>query len=91
MKSIEEDLLNRSLDFMERQVKAEKPFFLWHVSTRNHVWVWIHLNEKYKNSTGNGIFADGMAELDDVTGKLGEWYYSYSSGTASMTFSANPW
>jgi arylsulfatase len=53
---------------MERQVKADKPFFLWHVSTRNHVW--IHLNEKYKNKTGHGIFADGMAELDDVTGAL---------------------
>jgi len=68
MEDIEEDLLNRSLDFMERQVKADKPFFLWHVSTRNHVW--IHLNEKYKNKTGFGIFADGMAELDDVTGAL---------------------
>ena len=68
MKNIEEDLLNRSLDFMERAVKADKPFFLWHVSTRNHVW--IHLNEKYKNKTGFGIFADGMAELDDVTGAL---------------------
>jgi len=68
MRNIEEDLLNRSLDFMERAVKADKPFFLWHVSTRNHVW--IHLNDKYKNSTGYGIFADGMKELDDVTGAL---------------------
>jgi len=74
METIEEDLLARSLDFMERAVKKNKasekdePFFLWHVSTRNHVW--IHLSEKYKNKTGNGIFADGMAELDDVTGAL---------------------
>ncbi|NOR23194.1 MAG: sulfatase-like hydrolase/transferase [Desulforhopalus sp.] len=68
MEDIEEDLLNRSLDFMERAVKSDKPFFLWHVSTRNHVW--IHLNEKYKNKTGHGIFADGMTELDDVTGAL---------------------
>jgi arylsulfatase len=74
METIEEDLLARSLDFMERAVKKNKasdkdePFFLWHVSTRNHVW--IHLSEKYKNKTGNGIYADGMAELDDVTGAL---------------------
>ena len=74
METIEEDLLARSLDFMERAVKKNKasaedePFFLWHVSTRNHVW--IHLSEKYKNKTGHGIFADGMAELDDVTGAL---------------------
>ncbi len=74
MKIVEEDLLARSLDFMERAVKTnkeskeDKPFFMWHVSTRNHVW--IHLNDKYKNKTGNGIYADGMAELDDVTGSL---------------------
>jgi arylsulfatase len=74
METIEEDLLARSLDFMERAVKKNKaskkdqPFFLWHVSTRNHVW--IHLSEKYKNKTGNGIYADGMDELDYVTGAL---------------------
>ncbi|RLA00794.1 MAG: arylsulfatase [Gammaproteobacteria bacterium] len=74
METIEEDLLARSLDFMERAVaknnasEKDEPFFLWHVSTRNHVW--IHLSDKYKNKTGNGIFADGMAELDDVTGAL---------------------
>ncbi len=34
------------------------------MSTRNHVW--IHLSDKYKDKTGNGIFADGMAELDKV-------------------------
>ena len=74
MRTIEEDLLARSLDFMERAVKKneasseDEPFFLWHVSTRNHVW--IHLSDKYDNKTGNGIFADGMSELDDVTGAL---------------------
>jgi len=74
MKTIEEDLLARSLDFMERAVKKNKeskedePFFLWHVSTRCHVW--IHLNDKYNGKTGNGIFADAMDELDYVTGAL---------------------
>jgi len=68
MEDIETDLLGRSIDFMERAVKADKPFFLWHVSTRNHVW--IHLNEKYDGITTYGIFADGMKELDDVTGAL---------------------
>ena len=68
METIEEDLLNRSLDFIDRAHASGKPFFLWHVSTRNHVW--IHLSEKWDNKTGNGIFADGMAELDYVTGAL---------------------
>jgi arylsulfatase len=74
MRTIEEDLLNRSLDFMNRAVAKNKaseedqPFFLWHVSTRGHVW--IHRSDKYRNKTGNGMFADAMAELDDVTGAL---------------------
>jgi arylsulfatase len=41
---------------------------MWLNSTRGHVW--IHLNEKYNNKTGNGMFADAMAELDDVTGQV---------------------
>jgi len=38
MGTVEEELLARSLDFMDRSVKAGKPFFLWHNTTRMHVW-----------------------------------------------------
>ena len=41
METVEEDLLARSLADIEKAHKAGKPFFLWHNSTRNHVW--IHL------------------------------------------------
>ena len=68
METVEEDLLARSLADIEKAHKAGKPFFLWHNSTRNHVW--IHLSDQWKNKTGAGEFADGMAELDYVTGKL---------------------
>src|SRR5471030_3134732 len=37
METAEEELLDHSLDFMDRSVKANKPFFLWHNSTRMHV------------------------------------------------------
>jgi arylsulfatase len=68
METIEEDLLARSLANIEKAHKEGKPFFLWHNSTRNHVW--IHQTDQWKNKTGYGEFADGMAELDYVTGKL---------------------
>src|SRR5450432_3319462 len=68
METVEEDLLAHSLDFMERSTKANKPFFLWHNSSRMHVWT--RLSPKWDNKTGNGLFADGMAELDDVVGKM---------------------
>ncbi|MEE9601815.1 MAG: sulfatase-like hydrolase/transferase, partial [Thermoguttaceae bacterium] len=39
METVEEDLLERALAFIEKSHKAGKPFFLWHNSTRNHVWI----------------------------------------------------
>ncbi|MDX8492087.1 arylsulfatase [Mesorhizobium sp. VK22B] len=68
METAEEELLARSLDIMDRSVAAGKPFFLWHNTTRMHVWT--HLSPKWENKTGFGLYADGMAELDDVVGRL---------------------
>jgi arylsulfatase A-like enzyme len=68
METAEEELLMRSLDFIDRSAKANKPFFLWHNNTRMHVWT--HLSPKWENKTGFGLYADGMAELDDVVGRL---------------------
>jgi arylsulfatase A-like enzyme len=68
MENVEVELVRRSLDFMERSVKAGKPFFLWHNSTRMHVWT--HLSDKWKNKSGYGLYADGMMELDWVVGEL---------------------
>jgi arylsulfatase len=68
MENVDEELVRRSNDFMERSVKAGKPFFLWHNSTRMHVWT--HLADKWKGKSGFGLYADGMMELDDLVGKL---------------------
>ena len=68
METVEEEFLNGSLAFMERAVKDKKPFFIWHNSTRMHVWT--RLSPKYQDKTGYGLYADGMQELDDVVGAL---------------------
>jgi len=68
METVEEDLLERSLEFIDKSHKEGKPFFVWHNSTRNHVW--IRLSDKWDNKSGYGIYADGMMELDYVVGKL---------------------
>jgi arylsulfatase A-like enzyme len=68
METLEDDLLAHSVEFMQRAVKANQPFFLWHASSRMHVWT--HLQEKWKNKTGFGLYADGMAELDNVVGEI---------------------
>jgi arylsulfatase A-like enzyme len=68
METIEEDLLQVSLDFMDKSVKSGKPFFLWHNTTRMHVWT--RLSPQWENKSGYGLYADGMMELDWVVGQL---------------------
>jgi arylsulfatase A-like enzyme len=68
MEDIDEALVQRSIDFMDRSVKSGKPFFLWHNSTRMHVWT--HLSPKWENKSGYGLYADGMMELDWEVGAL---------------------
>jgi len=68
MEDVDAELLRRSIDFIDRSAKADKPFFLWHNTTRCHVWT--HLSEKWKDKSGFGLYADAMMELDWIVGEL---------------------
>jgi arylsulfatase A-like enzyme len=68
METVDEEFLNASLDFMDRQHKANKPFFVWFNSTRMHIYT--HLKPESKGKTGLGLVADGMTELDGMVGQL---------------------
>ncbi|MEZ8020899.1 arylsulfatase [Vibrio splendidus] len=68
MEHADEEFLEESLAFMEKAVKADKPFFIWHNTTRMHVWT--RLQEKYQGKSGISIYADGMLEHDDQVGIL---------------------
>jgi arylsulfatase A-like enzyme len=68
METVENELTARSLDFIERSVKSGKPFFLWHNTTRMHVWT--RLSPEWLNKSGYGLYADGMMELDYEVGRL---------------------
>src|SRR5262245_57559055 len=68
METVEDDLLAHSIDFMKRAHAAGKPFFLWHNTTRMHVWT--RLSERWSGKTRLGLYADGVAELDWVVGEL---------------------
>ncbi len=68
MEHADEEFLEESLAFMEKAVKADKPFFIWHNTTRMHVWT--RLQEKYQGASGISIYADGMLEHDDQVGIL---------------------
>ncbi len=47
MPTIDQEIYHHATDFIDRTVKADKPFFLWFNATRMHVWT--HLK---KESTG---------------------------------------
>jgi len=68
METIDEEVTERALDFMDRAHDADKPFFLWYNTTRMHIWT--HLKPESQGVTGQGVAADGMVEHDGMVGEL---------------------
>src|SRR5262252_5868436 len=72
MTTFDEVLVKASSDFMDKAKKDNKPFFVWHNTTRMHVWTF--LSDKYKamqnSQTNYGLEEAGMAQLDDSVGAL---------------------
>ncbi len=72
MTTFDEVLVKASSDFMDKAKQANKPFFLWHNTTRMHVWTF--LSQKYNamenSQTNYGLEEAGMAQLDDSVGAL---------------------
>ncbi len=68
METVDEETTAAALDFMDRAVADDKPFFVWWNSTRMHVWT--HLKPASEGVTGQGIYADGMVEHDGMVGEL---------------------
>ena len=67
-RDLEWEVLKESKRFITDAVKADKPFFVWHNTTRTHMHT--NLNKKYDGITGYGLYADGIKEMDDVVGEL---------------------
>jgi arylsulfatase len=65
---IDGELTDRSIDFMERQVAADNRFFLFIPYTQTHMPVYP--SPEFKGTTGNGDFADVLAQTDAYVGRL---------------------
>jgi arylsulfatase A-like enzyme len=65
---IDAEITRRSVDFMERQVKAGKPFFTFVSLTQPHLPT--EPNPSFKGVTGNGDWADMLVEMDGNVGKM---------------------
>jgi arylsulfatase A-like enzyme len=72
METFDDVLVKASSDFMDKAKKDGKPFFIWHNTTRMHVFTYIP--PKYQammNATNNyGLEEAGMAQMDDSIGAL---------------------
>ena len=70
METIDDETTAAAIDFMERQVKAQKPFFVWMNTTRMHIFT--HVRPEYRGKSGmpGNEYADGMWEHDQDVGKL---------------------
>ena len=68
MKTIDDEFTNAALDWIDKQVKASKPFFCYYNSTRMHVFT--HLKKESEGKTGLGLYPDGMVEHDGHVGQL---------------------
>ena len=68
METVDQEFLDAAVDFIERQSKADKPFFCWFNTTRMHYVT--HVPAEYSGKSGLNFYADGMIQHDDQIGQL---------------------
>jgi len=68
METVDEEFLAAALDFIDRNNRANTPWFCYFNPTRMHVWT--HLKAASQGKTGFGLYPDGMVELDGYVGQL---------------------
>ncbi len=67
-REIDSELTRRTIDFMQRSAKAGRPFFAYVPITQPHMPT--EAGKKFAGKTGNGPFADVLAEMDANMGRI---------------------
>jgi arylsulfatase A-like enzyme len=70
METIDDETTAAAMDFMDRQVKANKPFFCWMNTTRMHLFTHVRPSMRGQSGMPGNEYADGMVEHDGDVGKL---------------------
>ena len=65
---IDGELTDRAMQFMEKQTKANRPFFLYIPYTATHFPAIVH--PEFAGKSGNGPWADLLTQIDTYTGRL---------------------
>ena len=67
-REIDREITDHAKDFMTRQAKAGKPFFLYLPYTQTHMPVLP--SKEFKGKSGNGRWGDVLMQIDAYTGEL---------------------
>jgi arylsulfatase A-like enzyme len=68
METIDEEVTEKALDFIDRANKDGKPFFLWWNTTAMHFRT--HCAKKHEGKSGQGFYNDVMVAHDENVGKM---------------------
>lgn len=73
METVDDEFLERSMQFMDKAVKEGRPFFVWHAPARMHIYT--HLRPGREKlaapySSEMDLYGSGMMELDMQVGEL---------------------
>jgi arylsulfatase len=72
MTTLDEHLVDITNGFMDKAKADGKPFFIWHNTTRMHVWTFLspEYQAMMNSKTNYGLEEAGMAQLDDNVGAI---------------------
>jgi arylsulfatase A-like enzyme len=68
METVDEEITAAAISFIEKQAKANKPFFVWYNSTACHFRT--HLAEKNRGKSGQDDYSDRMVTHDEQIGMV---------------------
>ena len=78
METLDTEILDHTIAFMDKSLDEDKPFFVWLNPSRMHVVT--HLSDHYdskRNSENNWtVYEAGMLELDDLVGTVNDYLVS---------------
>jgi arylsulfatase A-like enzyme len=68
METIDDETSAAAIDYIQRQVRANKPFFMWWNGTRMHLYT--HVRPSMLGQSGISEYFDGMIEHDGQVGAI---------------------
>ena len=68
METIDDEVTEHALRFIDDAHKADKPFFLWYNTTAMHFRT--HVADKHKGKSGQGEYNDAMVAHDEHIGEM---------------------